>query len=381
MSVRRPYAYLFPASCKNALEALQRHGIAVEELREDIELDLEIYRIGKVNKKAFFQKRQLIEVEATPRKESRRMTAGAIVVKTHQPLSTLAAYLLEPQAEDGLCAWSFFEDTVREGADYPVVRLPNETPLLTIPARPLAEDRVLHKRIERDMLLDIGRMPNLSGSPISDVTWQEDGEHFLQRKDGKMRKVHAVSGRSSPQPPPDTKKIETALAAVPGLDRQTAQRIAARAGGEAPNRGMGRHFPVRGAETLEGKKGRVFQQGDDLYYYLLDGSKAARLTHSAGTKELISLSPSEKYVAFVRSNNLYVVDIATQTELALTTDGSDVVFNAKMDWVYWEEIGNRVSNAYWWSPDSTHLAFVRYDDAPVHKFTVLDPMPLRQKRS
>ncbi|MHB1425570.1 MAG: DPP IV N-terminal domain-containing protein [Gemmataceae bacterium] len=379
LSVRRPYAYLFPASCTKVIEDLQRHGIAVEELRETIDLDVEIYRIDKVSKRAIYQKRQLIEVEASPRQESRRMAAGAIVVKTHQPLSTLAAYLLEPQAEDGLCAWSFFEDAIREGSDYPVVRLPNETPILSSPVRPLAEERSVHKRIDLDMLLGNKEMPNLSGSPIADVKWLDDGEHFLQRKDGKMRKVHAVSGRSRIQPGPDVKKIEEALAALPGIDRQTARRIAARAGGEAPNRGMGRRFPARTTETLEGKKGRVIQQGDDLYYYLLDGSKAVRLTHSTGTKELISLSPNEKYVAFVRGNNLYVVDIATQTEHALTADGSDVIFNAKMDWVYLEEIGNRVSNAYWWSPDSSHVAFARYDDTPVHKFTVLDPKPLRQK--
>ena len=30
-------------------------------------------------------------------------------VKTTQPLGMLAAYLLEPQAEDGLCTWNYFD--------------------------------------------------------------------------------------------------------------------------------------------------------------------------------------------------------------------------------------------------------------------------------
>ncbi len=379
LSVRRPYAYLLPSWCTEVVGNLQRHGIAVEELREDIELDVEIYKIDKVNKRAIYQKRQLIDVDASPRKEAQRIAAGTLVVKTHQPLGTLAAYLLEPQAEDGLCTWSFFENGIREGADYPVLRLAGETPLLTTPVRPLAEERKLHKRIDLDMLLGKKPMPNLSGSPTGDVTWLDDGEHFLQRKDGQMRKVHALSGRSTPQPAPDTKKIEAALASLPTIDRQTARRIASR--GSDPAAGRFRMGRITGGtdEPFEGKKGRVFQHGDDLYYYLLDGSKAVRLTHSTGAKELVSLSPNEKYVAYVRANNLYVVDIATQTEHALTTDGSDVVFNGKMDWVYWEEIGNRRSNAYWWSPDSTHLAFVRYDDTPVHKFAVLDTMPVRQQ--
>lgn len=379
LSVRRPYAYLIPPSWTKVVENLQRHGIALEELREDIELDLEIYKIDKITKRAIYQKRQLIDVEAAPRKEPRRIAAGTIVVKTRQPLGTLAAYLLEAQAEDGLCAWSFFEKGIREGSDYPVLRLTNETPLLTAPVRPLPEDRSRHKRIEPDMVLGKKPLPNLSGSPIADVKWLDDGEHFLQRKEGRMRKVHALSGRSRPQPEPDAKKIEAALAALPTIDRQTARRIASRIAAEAPNRGRVRRPTPGSAESSEGKEGRVFQHGDDLYYYYLDGSKAVRLTHSTGKKELVSVSPNEKYVAFVRTNNLYVVDIATQTEHALTTDGSDLISNGKMDWVYWEEIGNRRGNAYWWSPDSKYLAFVRYDDTPVHKFAVLDVTPSRQQ--
>jgi dipeptidyl aminopeptidase/acylaminoacyl peptidase len=364
LSVSRPHAYLFPPSCAEIISNLQRHGIAVEELREDIDLDLEIYRIDKVKNSAIYQKRRLVEVEATSRKEARRIMAGTILVRTAQPLGTLAAYLLEPQAEDGLCAWDFFADGVQEGKDFPVLRLPQKTPLVSGPARPLSENRPYHKRITRDMLIGKTPLPNLAGSPIGDVTWLEDGEHFLQRKEDELRKVHAQSGRSQPHPVRDAKKIAAALADLPAIDKETARRISTQAATE----------PAGGE-----KKGDFFEHGDDLYYYFADGSKAVRLTRSTGTKEIVSLSPDGRYVAYVRANNLHVVDIATQTDRALTTDGSPLIFNGKMDWVYWEEIGNRRGQAYWWSPDSTHLAFVRYDDTPVHKFAVVDHQPTRQK--
>jgi dipeptidyl aminopeptidase/acylaminoacyl peptidase len=380
LSVNRPYAYLLPAACTEVVENLQRHGIAVDVLREDIKLDVEAYRIDKVTKRAIFQKRQLVDAEATSRKEGRRIAAGSFVVRTAQPLGTLAAYLLEPQAEDGLCAWSFFADALREGADFPVLRLPAKTPLLTGPARPLPEDRTFHKRIDRDMVLGKKALPNLSGEPLGssgqfagrgrfaaparDLIWLEDGEHFLQRKDGQLRKVHAASGRSEPQPTRDVKKIAAALAALPTIDKATADRTAARAASE----------PADGP-----RKGDIFTHGDDLYYFAFDGSKAVRLTRSPGLKELPSLSPDGRYVAFVIGGNLHVVDVATQTERALTTDGSSLISNGRMDWVYEEEIGNRRGQAYWWSPNSTHLAFVRYDDTPVHSFTVIDHEPTRQK--
>ncbi|HEV3255711.1 MAG TPA: M14 family metallopeptidase [Gemmataceae bacterium] len=132
LSVRRPRAYLLPPWAE-VIENLQWHGIAVDELRQDVDLDVEVYRIDKVKKLGVDQQRQFIEVEATRRKERRRIPAGTVVVRTGQPLGTLASYLLEPQAEDGLCAWGFFEAGVQAGRDYPVLRLPSETPLMIGP--------------------------------------------------------------------------------------------------------------------------------------------------------------------------------------------------------------------------------------------------------
>ena len=44
-SVARPFAYLVPPAFREAVETLQRHGLDVEELREDIELDVEAYKV------------------------------------------------------------------------------------------------------------------------------------------------------------------------------------------------------------------------------------------------------------------------------------------------------------------------------------------------
>src|SRR5262249_54531779 len=84
LSVRRPHAYLFPPSWTKVVEILQRHGLNVEELREDVDLDLEVYKISNVRETAVFQKRHLYEVEATSRKEKRRIAAGTILVRTSQ---------------------------------------------------------------------------------------------------------------------------------------------------------------------------------------------------------------------------------------------------------------------------------------------------------
>ena len=43
-------------------------------------------------------------------------------------LFALAAYLLEPQSEDGFCTWNFLDDELAVGKDVPVLRFPKPLP-------------------------------------------------------------------------------------------------------------------------------------------------------------------------------------------------------------------------------------------------------------
>ena len=77
-------------------------------------------------------------------------------------------------------------------------------------------------------------------------------------------------------------------------------------------------------------------------------------------------------------NNLYAVDVATQKERALTTDGGREILNGKLDWLYQEEIyGRDRFRGYWWSPDSARVAFLQLDERPVPEYTVVDHIPYR----
>jgi dipeptidyl-peptidase 4 len=131
-SVERPFAYLVPASHAKVRENLARHGVVVEELTADTELTVEVFRIDRIITAAKeFQKHHLVTLEVTPRQRKHTVKTGTIVVRCAQPLGTLAAYLLEPQSEDGLCAWNFFDEGLKQGADYPVLRLPVAATLAT----------------------------------------------------------------------------------------------------------------------------------------------------------------------------------------------------------------------------------------------------------
>lgn len=81
-------------------------------------------------------------------------------------------------------------------------------------------------------------------------------------------------------------------------------------------------------------------------------------------------SPDSSKVAFVRGNNLVVLDLPTKQEWQVTADGGKDVYNGYASWVYNEEILGRGMNyrAFWWSPDGRHIAFFRSDESgvPVH---------------
>ena len=85
-------------------------------------------------------------------------------------------------------------------------------------------------------------------------------------------------------------------------------------------------------------------------------------------------SPDGNYVAYTKKNDLYAVNISTKKETRLTSDGTDLILNGYASWVYMEEILGRGSRykAFWWSPDSKHIAFFRSNDTEVPEFIITD---------
>jgi dipeptidyl-peptidase-4 len=94
-----------------------------------------------------------------------------------------------------------------------------------------------------------------------------------------------------------------------------------------------------------------------------------------GDPQLAEFSPDGNKVAFVRDNNIYISELETGHEYAVTTDGKfNRIINGAPDWVYEEEFG--FSKAFEWSPDGKHLAFMRFDESRVRLFsmTVFDSL-------
>ncbi len=83
-----------------------------------------------------------------------------------------------------------------------------------------------------------------------------------------------------------------------------------------------------------------------------------------------TFSPDGTRVAYVRANNLYVEDLATEKITQLTTDGSADIINGTSDWVSEEELDLR--NCFRWSPDSQSIAYWQFDQSGVGEFTLIN---------
>jgi len=239
------------------------------------------------------------------------------------------------------------------------------TAFLAIGTQPL---RAQNKLLTIDDIFDPVKKVDFSGSTPT-IRWLKDGNHYLvsneaSRRDvPRLQKVNAATGEAVPFF--DAAKMQAAFAALPGVSAADARQLA--------NRG---NYDLNPAETAA-----LINWSNDLFYYEFGSDRAIRLTSNPEEEVGEAFSPDGKMVSFVRENNLYVEDLSMQRrERALTRDGSAKILNGRLDWVYQEELYGRGNfGAYWWSPDSTSIAFLRFDETPVPEFTVVDHIPYDQK--
>ena len=114
---------------------------------------------------------------------------------------------------------------------------------------------------------------------------------------------------------------------------------------------------------------KIFRHSFTADYFLFDiaNKKLTKLFDFAVQEPLFS--PDGTKIAFAKSNNLYVYDIASKQTKQITTDGKkNHIINGITDWVYEEEFA--FVRAFDWSADSKKLAFIRFDETLVPEFSM-----------
>ena len=128
-SVSFPFAYLIPTADSEIINKLLQHGLLVEKLTKPTKLEVESFRITEITgAERLYQGHRMNSVKGEYTREEIEFPEGTLFISTAQPLGNVAAYLLEPESDDGLLVWNFLDRYVvpqwgRGPLPYPVHKL------------------------------------------------------------------------------------------------------------------------------------------------------------------------------------------------------------------------------------------------------------------
>src|SRR5260370_3478193 len=203
--------------------------------------------------------------------------------------------------------------------------------------------------------------PRLSGRLTRGLTWTPDGKqlsYFETKGSGKEAKTElwvmdAANGQRQLLIASD--KLESILPAETSKPTQAT--------------GLGRHAPSQYQWAPDGT-GILFQSPTALAWLDLKTLTGRTLVSGKATIADPKISPDGRFVSFVRDHNLWLVSLADGKERAITQGGTEEIRKGELDWVYPEELD--INTAYWWSPDSSAIAYLEMDERKVSQYPMVD---------
>lgn len=129
---------------------------------------------------------------------------------------------------------------------------------------------------------------------------------------------------------------------------------------------------LKAADRTKDLKKFLFVKDDDIFLFLKKEKRLVRITETNNREKNPKFSPDGKKIAYTAGGDLYSYETDSRKRQQLTTDGCEEILNGYASWVYYEEILGRGSKykAFWWSPDSEKIVFMRFDQGKVPIFPI-----------
>jgi dipeptidyl-peptidase-4 len=112
-------------------------------------------------------------------------------------------------------------------------------------------------------------------------------------------------------------------------------------------------------------KALFFPLAGDVYYWKVGNEKARKVVSTPQFETDVKFSPKGNYLSYIRNQNLYVLNLKSGEERAITNDGGGAIKNGMAEFVAQEEMDRMTG--YWWSPDESKLAYTRVDESSVEE--------------
>ena len=184
---------------------------------------------------------------------------------------------------------------------------------------------------------------------ISGLRSMSDSEHYTAQGDGTLEKYNYLSGEKVALLL-DVNALISEEASVPAFDSYDLSKDEQWA-------------------LLETETDQIYRRSSKSVVWVvnLQSQQATKIRPEKISNA--TFSPDANYVAYVYDNNLYIYDISEDAHISITSDGSfNHIINGATDWVYEEEFA--IVKAFWWSPNSDKLAYLKFDESNVRSFNM-----------
>lgn len=207
---------------------------------------------------------------------------------------------------------------------------------------------------------------NPAGTPPRGGSWSPNGRRLtftatdssVAGAAGDIVQIDAATGKAS------------VLATKGQLDALTADSI------NEKDRDHRERYGMSSFLWADDSKHLLLDKGGRLWLYsIADGKGTMIVDTGAGSGSDAKFSPDARSVSYLRGHNLYVHPVGKKDskETALMSNGSDAMLNGEVDWIYLEELD--VRSNYFWSPDSSAIAYLQMNESKVPQFPIADWIP------
>jgi dipeptidyl-peptidase-4 len=119
----------------------------------------------------------------------------------------------------------------------------------------------------------------------------------------------------------------------------------------------------------------LLESNEGDFVWDLSAHALTRLTQAGEGAENLAWSPDDSRIAYAEGGNLWVVDRAAGARKLLAEGKAPLVTCGSPDWLYGEELD--MTTAFWWSPDGSRIAYLRFDETGVPTYPIIDQRELQ----
>jgi dipeptidyl-peptidase-4 len=198
----------------------------------------------------------------------------------------------------------------------------------------------------------------LIGNPPDEIYWSPDGKHLTYLLDDELVELDPGTGKP---------RVLVNRARMASLSQ---------ANGSETDRDHRERYKMASYLWSPDSAHLLFDPNGRIWLYDLSNGALAEIGSSGkASGDDPKFSPNGEFISFVRDHGLSVVRVSNPGMPATVAAAAPnrTTLNGEVDWVYEEELD--VRSNYFWSPDSTRLAYLEMDESAVPEYPIADWIP------